>query len=814
MERSQCTRPDWTAYTDGGCKDEQAGWGYVLTEEGDGVEDWEAKVVDEGYGPVVVEEGHPAYIGATKASNNTGELSAVAELLRALLEEQARPPESSGVIRTDSEVAAAIMTGRAIAQENRQLASTVRNRWQRLRARHGKRVLWRHVKGHSGHKFNDRADELAEKGRMGEVCARGEAWEQAQPLEQPTLVRREGCFAFAAERRLSLRVERGEWQVRVRTEVDASSLHWVSAGGMPQVNLSTIAAGDEARAAVRAAIDQVQMEGGERTIGTPNRIALFFPPQITEESEARRGAMRAEERMSAASIVYRWGASREHARAVWHVAARLMPLEVFELGAAWCTGPTRAARAGEEEEPELQHDEDASESPAEPADTCIDGENEREQQHVQAPERADATADQAQAAGTRDTEPEPGNTEAVASPLARAEARYARAVAEAEANYELTSDDGAGVFDDLGERRSTADARAQVAEELYLVEIAEAQKSLQTRADGAEEEAEVSEEEAVAAEAVEAQQQQEERITAEAAQAPVQQGEYTKAQQQEGDITVQQEHAAEPHAAAARPSTGEHIANFAQQIKAVASSAVQKMHSISAHASIWWKKRRRSSAENANRSAEATGNEIYQHVEEAASAAAAAARTEQPGARSTTRNCSAEQEARTQKYALASEIAAEERFTVVRHAVRHAASLRITPDTPSSTAPKSKCRMRGTPSWSFGGRSWKARAKELFTAPSWGIKEPMEVEMGATLYRTHRRRAERSGEAGQPRPRTSAQPPAPRGGEHPHSLRGVGAGTDGPREGPGQLARTSGPVNPIADPGQKGSKDTAPKIRN
>ena len=39
VERSQRTRLDWTAYTDGGCKDEQAGWGYVLTEEGDGVED-------------------------------------------------------------------------------------------------------------------------------------------------------------------------------------------------------------------------------------------------------------------------------------------------------------------------------------------------------------------------------------------------------------------------------------------------------------------------------------------------------------------------------------------------------------------------------------------------------------------------------------------------------------------------------------------------------------------------------------------------------------------------------------------------------
>ena len=115
-------------------------------------------------------------------------------------------------------------------------------------------------------------------------------WAQAQPVEQPTLVRQEGCFAFAADRWLSLRLERGQWEVRVRTEVDATSLHWVSAGAMPHISLSSAPAGKEAREAVRTAIEQVQNEGGERTIGTPNRIALIFPPQITEGSDARRGA--------------------------------------------------------------------------------------------------------------------------------------------------------------------------------------------------------------------------------------------------------------------------------------------------------------------------------------------------------------------------------------------------------------------------------------------------------------------------------------------------------------------------------------------
>ena len=51
-------------------------------------------------------------------------------------------------------------------------------------------------------------------------------------------------------------------------------------------------------------------------------------------------------------------------------------------------------------------------------------------------------------AALHDTEPSAGNTEAAASPLALAEQRYTRAVAEEEASHELTVYDGAGVFDE------------------------------------------------------------------------------------------------------------------------------------------------------------------------------------------------------------------------------------------------------------------------------------------------------------------------------------------------------------------------------
>ena len=50
---------------------------------------------------------HPAYLGARKHTNNTAELTALAELLRALLSSSPQRAGSRGIVRTDSEYAAA-----------------------------------------------------------------------------------------------------------------------------------------------------------------------------------------------------------------------------------------------------------------------------------------------------------------------------------------------------------------------------------------------------------------------------------------------------------------------------------------------------------------------------------------------------------------------------------------------------------------------------------------------------------------------------------------------------------------------------------
>ena len=73
------------------------------------------------------------------------------------------------IIRYDSKYAAMITSSVWRARKHKQLAAVARAEWQRARtALRGK--LWlKHVKGHSGQQWNDRADALANAGRNGVV---------------------------------------------------------------------------------------------------------------------------------------------------------------------------------------------------------------------------------------------------------------------------------------------------------------------------------------------------------------------------------------------------------------------------------------------------------------------------------------------------------------------------------------------------------------------------------------------------------------------------------------------------------------------
>ena len=115
------------AYTDGSEDLGKAGWAYAVLIGGDAIGDEGASLTSEGYGPVVTSAAHPAYLGARKHTNNTAELTALAELLRALLSSSPQRAGSRGVVRTDSEYAAACMMGRVTPKTNRDTSAEARN---------------------------------------------------------------------------------------------------------------------------------------------------------------------------------------------------------------------------------------------------------------------------------------------------------------------------------------------------------------------------------------------------------------------------------------------------------------------------------------------------------------------------------------------------------------------------------------------------------------------------------------------------------------------------------------------------------------
>ena len=160
--------------TDGSGLKGQAGWGYVsmrttntamLTDTA-GFRDSDA--VTEEAGRVVLNRKLPEYIGATQATNNTGELTGVhMALTRA--EECLRAGEDL-LILSDSQLAICTTVGAWAPRRNRALVMRNRDALARLRAL-GVVVRLRHVRAHRGHGMNERADALANQGAQG-MCVR------------------------------------------------------------------------------------------------------------------------------------------------------------------------------------------------------------------------------------------------------------------------------------------------------------------------------------------------------------------------------------------------------------------------------------------------------------------------------------------------------------------------------------------------------------------------------------------------------------------------------------------------------------------
>jgi len=178
---------EYTIYTDGSAfgmndgkgatKETPAGWGLVVVKgpNGTGPNHDEGTVVEEQSGRVITDSNHPLWIGAEIGSNNTGELSAIYYALEwalhnnrltttevTMTNKSASKYEGKVTIYSDSNYALNMVFGNWKPSTNKKLIQEIRSF-----ADYVSRFITiehSHIRAHSGFKWNEVADRLADKG--------------------------------------------------------------------------------------------------------------------------------------------------------------------------------------------------------------------------------------------------------------------------------------------------------------------------------------------------------------------------------------------------------------------------------------------------------------------------------------------------------------------------------------------------------------------------------------------------------------------------------------------------------------------------
>ena len=152
-------------YIDGSCLENQnvtaetpAAWGMAIVVGDNGLGKGSGEILEESWGFVICNPDDNEFLGAEVGSNNTAELTAFAMALRWLIIDGS---EQDPIICTDSQYAGNLSTGLWRAKANKNLVKTVQSLWKEVSEI--RNLQWSHVRAHRGHRWNERADHLANR---------------------------------------------------------------------------------------------------------------------------------------------------------------------------------------------------------------------------------------------------------------------------------------------------------------------------------------------------------------------------------------------------------------------------------------------------------------------------------------------------------------------------------------------------------------------------------------------------------------------------------------------------------------------------